>query len=64
MSWRFVSFAVWAALVFALIGLAVATARSSQFKLTDFGRVCVRGRWCRAATLVFWMWLGWHFFAR
>jgi len=65
MTWRAASAAVWVVLAIGCAGVVVASIRSARIPTAP---EVLRGLLARKATrgllLLFWMWLGWHAFAR
>jgi hypothetical protein len=67
MSWRSATFLVWALLALSTVVLACLAAMGSVGIGNPFVpvRTYLSGhRVARVATVLGWMWLGWHFFAR
>lgn len=67
MTWRSATYAVWALLGFAALVLTVLSVVWRRRVVAPFGplRAFLAGhRAARAAAVLGWMWLGWHFFAR
>jgi hypothetical protein len=65
MTWKIASDAVWVALAVVIAGVAVLSHRSSRLVTCGetMRRLAARPA-ARAVVLLFWMWLGWHSFAR
>jgi hypothetical protein len=64
-NWREATLAVWA--VLAVLPVALQTIAVSTRRLPTAGdavRRLTTSRLSRGAVLVYWMWLGWHAFAR
>jgi uncharacterized membrane protein YsdA (DUF1294 family) len=66
MTWRLATVTVWAALALGLLVGQSAAARA-KWRIPTAAmalRQLTSGALCRGVLLVFWMWLGWHSFAR
>jgi hypothetical protein len=66
MTWRFTTLTVWATLALGLLVAQSAAARAKwRIPTAAAGlRQLTSGSLSRGVLLVFWMWLGWHNFAR
>jgi hypothetical protein len=66
MTWRAVTFVVWGLLALSVAGLWVlaATGQGGVARPGALLRTMMANGYVRAAVLLGWMWLGWHFFAR
>jgi hypothetical protein len=69
-TWHTASVVVWSALAAGAVGLGVLAAIGAApagHRIARPGAVVrdlLGNRWVRAAVVLGWMWLGWHFFAR